>query len=77
MQKLSRISNEKKGIVSIDFRSHEKISISMAEVFDDRSVLNLIEVKCLGTQSNTVRARKRVHYHEQIFRVGAPWQCAF
>jgi hypothetical protein len=29
----------------------------MAEVFDDRSVLNLIEVQCLGAQSNTVRAR--------------------
>jgi hypothetical protein len=39
------------------FTSLEKKSISMTEIFDDRSVLNLIEVQCFGAQSNTVRAR--------------------
>lgn len=45
--------------------------------FDDRSVLNLIEVKCLGVQSNTVRVQWRVHYREQVFVAAAPWRCEF
>jgi len=49
----------------------------MTVAFDDRPVLNLIEVQSFGVQSNTVRMRWRVHYHEQIFGVVAPKRCAF
>ena len=48
----------------------------MTVAFDDRPVLNLIEVQSFGVQSNTVRMRWCAHYHEQIFGVGAPSRCA-
>ena len=50
-------SNKTKGIVSIYFTPQEKISMLMTVAFDDRPVLNLIEVQSFGVQSNTVRMR--------------------